>query len=436
MGDNAVLRRLSEEMERETAAMDDIMAGIEDRDPTESEMQLHARKQARVVELEAMISPLLKEEERRAASVDVSKVLRSHPPVPAGPGAIVPSNPGTGDSPYRTFAQFAWDTLIVRFDQLGSRFGPEVRARAAERLNATVASTLLADIPGLLPAQHLTQIFDVINTRRPVVESAGRKITLTSKTPTYPHITQRPTVGVQATEKTEGTSQKMTVAMAQLATATYFGVGDLSWQDIQFSSPEALGLWFDLAAEAYAAATEAAACTAITGGATTGPALPATPTTADFLTAIAAAAATVAAGVKSFANTIYASPNVGFFLGGAFGAGTRTFGANGNIDLATGQGDVGGMRLVTSMGFAAGTLVVADSGFLVVGETPAAPERLQAVEVSIGGIETGIIGQFGAALADAKAFVKVTGAPVLEMAAESEPAPAEPSGGSGKRGVR
>src|SRR4029453_1015475 len=54
---------------------------------------------------------------------------------------------------------------------------------------------------------------------------------------------------------------KMLGTLETLNADTYLGAGDLSWQAINWSTPDALQLWFDLAAEAYARATETAACT-------------------------------------------------------------------------------------------------------------------------------------------------------------------------------
>lgn len=413
---NPVLARLADKRENVKARITDLMDSVEadERDLSEAEQDMLGRHKDELVKLDAQISDLADWEDAAAAGRDVRAIVAA--PREA-PGRIAATTPVPGPAaPYRTFAQFAWDSLLVKFpEKLEASRAPGAVDAARERINAAVANTLLADIPGILPPQHLAQIFDVITTARPAA-SSGRQITLTAKNPTYPKITQRPTVGVQATEKTEGASQKMTVALQTMTTATYMGVGDLSWQDIQFSSPSALQLWFDLCAAEYARVTEAATCAGIVAGATAGPALPtvtppATLQPNDFYTAIAKAAGTVASGTGAYPDTIYASSNVGYYLAGLMSAQQRTFGPAGSVDLASGGGNIGGLRLVTSMGFAAGTIVVANAGYLLVGETAAAPERLQAVEASIGGIQTGIIGQFGFALTDPLAFVKITGGP-------------------------
>jgi hypothetical protein len=71
---------------------------------------------------------------------------------------------------------------------------------------------------------------------------------------------QRPQVAKQGAEKTEAGTAKMIVNPATLQADTYLGGGDLSWQAINWSTPDALQLWFDLAAEQYAQQTEIAAC--------------------------------------------------------------------------------------------------------------------------------------------------------------------------------
>src|SRR5262249_40132883 len=89
---------------------------------------------------------------------------------------------------------------------------------------------------------------------------SGRQVALTSGSFTYPQVTQRPQVLKQTTEKTEAGTAKLTAPMVTVNAETYLGGGDLSWQAINWSTPSALQLWFDLAAEAYARATEGAAC--------------------------------------------------------------------------------------------------------------------------------------------------------------------------------
>ena len=61
---------------------------------------------------------------------------------------------------------------------------------------------------------------------------------------------------MQATEKTEAGNTAMASTWRPRPLRTYLGGGDLSWQAINWSTPDALQLWFDLAAADYALKTE------------------------------------------------------------------------------------------------------------------------------------------------------------------------------------
>src|SRR4029077_7726273 len=211
------------------------------------ERELLTRNRGRLSELEPQIVELVDLEEQRAASRDARGVLEPKgPETPAG--TLTRPEPSTGEPVYRTFAQYARDELVSKFDQIASKAGPGARERASERLTRASVNTLLADVSALSPPQHLAQILEVISTSRPIVE-ACRRATLSSGKLTYPRITGRPTVGIQATEKTQVSSAKMTVAMDSVYAKVFAGSGDLSYQTINWTTPDALQLFLDLMAE-------------------------------------------------------------------------------------------------------------------------------------------------------------------------------------------
>ena len=72
----------------------------------------------------------------------------------------------------------------------------------------------------------------------------------------YPRIDTSPVVAVQASQKTEAGNTGMDVAMQTATARTYLGGGDLSWQAINWSTPDALDLWFRLCGADYALKTE------------------------------------------------------------------------------------------------------------------------------------------------------------------------------------
>ena len=207
--------------------------------------------------------------------------------------------------------------LISRYDQIAQRAGNGARAAAEERISRVVANTLTSDVPGLIRPQYLDQIAQVIDASRPIVTTA-RKVPLTSGKLSYPSITQRPLVGKQATEKTEVATQKMTVVFVDVLADTYAGCGDLSWQAINWSTPDALGLWFDLAAEQYAIQTEAATGTVLAAHdpPRDAAASPRRRPSRNWMGAITAAAGAIYAASRRRPNVVYADVASGYSMMG------------------------------------------------------------------------------------------------------------------------
>jgi HK97 family phage major capsid protein len=402
---NVVLQRLVQEREALLDTSDQILARAaqDERDPSESEMDLIKRNRARMDELEPSITELIEHEETRTRGAQVRASLMAGDPDPT------PSNPASPPEggPYQTFAQYARDALICRFDQIGAMVGPEMRTRAAARLErAAQVHTITSDVPGILPTQHLNEIFQVIDRARPIVQ-ASRTVNLTSGKLTWPSITGKPTVAKQVTEKTNPAYGKMTVAMVETIADTFLGAGNLSWQTIQWSSPDALALFFDLMAESYADQTEAAAAADLIAGATAGPTV-ATNDLPGWTAAIAAAAGKVRNDSKAKSNGIALDPATGYRLLGLVSNANPVFISAGPGSLGEGTGNVGGLNFIMSDALPANTIIVGDFKKLLTAETAGAPVEMRAVEPSIGGLEVGVIGAFASAVALAGAFTKLT----------------------------
>lgn len=401
-----VLDRLHDERTSLLDQVDSITGAAEsdDRDLSTAEQELIDRCHNRIAD---EIDPQLERLERieRTRTEHNRNVL----PHVAAHGAPVPVPNSTPELVYRTFAEYARDVLITRYDQIGQRAGgAPIVAAARDRIERAVANTLTSDVPGLIRPQYLDQIVQVIDSSRPIVASA-RSVGLSSGTLTYPSITQRPIVGKQTTEKTETASQKMTVVFVNVTADTYAGSGDLSWQAINWSTPNALELWFTLAAEQYAIQTEAATGTVLAAATVMAtPAIPATPTLADWMTAITAAAGVIYTASRRRPDTVYADITTGYSIMGLVSNVAPVFIPTGGFSLSSGQGTIGGLRLVISAGLPAKTVVVGDSQSLLVAETPGAPVELRAVEPAIGGMEVGVIGAFVSKITDAGAFRKLT----------------------------
>jgi HK97 family phage major capsid protein len=417
---NTVLARLHDERQRLLDSVDDISnaAEAEDRDLSEAELQLISRHRTRVDdELDPQIDQL------QQIEVSRSRHRREVAAIPERQPARAEQTSDDDQLIYRTFAQYARDELIRRYDSIAQLAGPGSRQAAEQRISRVMANTLSGDIPGLIPPQHITQIMQVISTSRPVVE-ASRKIALTSGHLHYPRITSRPIVGEQTAEKTELPSQKMTVEILDRPAKTFGGAGDLSWQAVQWSTPDALALWFDLAAEAYARQTEIETCellAALAGTITVGSA-----DLAGWMGALTSAAGAIYSATGRMANTIATDVATGFALLGLVGTANPVFLAAGSGNLATASGTVAGFRLVISPGMPAGTVIIGDFSALIVAETAGAPVELRAVEPSIAGFEVGVVGAFLAEVVEAAAFQNI-----------SPPAPEPPSTrGAGTAGAQ
>lgn len=231
---------------------------------------------------------------------------------------------------------------------------------------------------------------------------------------TYPQITGRPDVTVQSSEKTLGGTVDMDVDLKTMTASTYIGGGNLSWQVLNWSSPDALQLWFDLAAEAYARQTENAACNAIEDSAvgtigTTASRLgtAGTESFSQWRAAIMSGISSIYAttGGRTKTDTLYLSAGRFFQLAGLGTDQVLQVSAVGNLDVGSMTGTFSGLKVIGSYGFDQDVAILGDSQAFLVGETSNAPVQLRAVEPSIGGMEVGVIGAFAAVVFDVNRFI-------------------------------
>lgn len=313
---------------------------------------------------------------------------------------------------YRTMASYARDVLLTHSDkfiraQVDSEVSADEIRRADERqelLKRVPATTLTSDLAGLNPPQHIAQIFQVIDNSRPLVSAAGVKANLNKGTVTYPQVDGTPVVAVQGTQKTEAGNTGMDISMVTATAATYLGGGNLSWQAIEWSDPNAFDLWFRFAAAHYALMTETDAATVVSASAflnNISSTLAATPTFAQFMTAIGAGYNEVYANSGRTANAVIMAPDrFGYILGLTSDAFTQF--------TSVSDAGVGPLRVVVSRGLSSGEIIVGDLEGLLVAETPGAPVRMFVSEPAIAGVEVGIVGAFEAAVVDDGAFALIT----------------------------
>lgn len=315
---------------------------------------------------------------------------------------------------YRTMAAYARDVILTGQGREVSKIAANVpnqdRDAAAQRLELikrTPANTLSSNVGGLTPPQHIAQIFQVIDNSRPIVASAIRA-DLERGTLTYPVVTTSPVVAVQGTQKTEAGNTGMVIDMVTATASTYLGGGDLSWQAINWSTPNALDLWFRLVAADYALKTETDAATVVSASAflnNIASTISGTATYVQLMAAIGAGGAEVYANSGRLANTVYMAPDRYWYAVGLTSDSSLNFGQTGVLQIA---GEQVSLRVVVSRGLNAGEIIVGDSDGLLVAETPGAPVELRVVEPAIGGVEVGLIGAFEAAVVDDGAFSLIT----------------------------
>jgi hypothetical protein len=406
------LQRLMDERAAVSSLHDDLLAVVESRDPgdrdlTEIEASQAEGYRARSQELDGEIATLTEHFQRERDSLEASRMARGHL---AADGGVEFNG---GEVTYRSFAAYARDVILARrnggvFDQiLGRAGGNPTREEARERLARTPANTLSSDVGGLTPAQHIAQIFQVIDSSRPIVASALRA-DLERGRLTYPLVVSSPVVAAQASEKTEAGNTKLQVDMEETAATVYLGGGDLSWQAINWSTPNALDLWFRLCAADYALKTESDAAQAMQHSAFSNniaTTISGTPTFAQLMTAIAAGGGDVFANSGRMADTVYMAPDRYWFAVGLTSDSDLAFGQTGLLNIA---GEERRLSVVVSRGMDAGVIAVGDSSGLLVAETPGAPVDLRAVEPAIGGLEVGLIGAFEAVVVDDGAFAMIS----------------------------
>ena len=163
-------------------------------------------------------------------------------------------------------------------------------------------------------------------------------------------------------------------------------------------------MWFRLAGADYALKTEQDAAQALQHSAFSNniaSTLAATPTFAQFMTAVGAGYAEVFANSGRLADTIYMAPDrFGYMLGLTSDAFTQF--------TSVSQSGVGPLNVVVSRGMDSGVIAIGDNEALLVAETAGAPVELRVVEPAIGGVEVGIIGAFEAVVVDDGAFTMLT----------------------------
>ncbi len=402
------LQRLIHERDRTVEKLEDMRRVLEEekRDPNDSEAEMVVRYRDETAKYDKEIETLAEDLERGQKSIDASKVIRvTNEPVPEEHAVA-----------HRTFAQYARDILIRDHPELVSLSAggdlAAMRAQAEERLARTLQNTTSTTVAGLITPTYLTEILDIIDRSRPVVDS-GRKVPLDRGSLTYPKIGTRPTVTKQSAEKTEAGTVAPTVTSATMTADTYLGATNISWQAVNWSNPDVMNLYFQLAAEDYARSTENAACDVLedaaigTVGTSSGRLGTAgTESYVQWRQAVSAGVAGIysATSGRHRTNTLYLSGARFLQLATLASDQTLNMSPVGQLDWGTMTGTFFGMQVVGSYGFDQDVAIVGDSGALLIGENAGNPVEMRVIEPNIGGYQVGLIGAFKAAVFDVNRF--------------------------------
>jgi len=414
------VERLVDERARTAEKLSDLLSLAEEetRPLADYEEEQATKYRKQIEDFDAEIDLLATDIEREDSARDVSALLRPDTET-NGDGVKRYAQPkSNGPVVYRTFGEFARDKLI-----LDDKHGPTIlsqmtgdpqaiRAEAEERIERTLQNVTSSTVAGLVIPTHMTQILDIIDKGRPV-SASGRSVPLDRGSMTYPSITARPSVILQSAEKAEAGTVAPTVGSSTLTASTYLGAVDISWQAVNWSTPDVLQLYFDLAAEAYARTTEGVACetmeTSAIGTVGTASGRLGTVGTESFSQWRAAVAAGIsgiynATGGRHRTNTLYLSFNRFIQLASLGTDQVTQLSPVGQLDIGTLSGSFFGLNVIGSYGFDQDTAIVGDSAALLVGENAGNPVQMQVIEPNIGGYQVGLIGAYAAVPFDVNRF--------------------------------
>jgi HK97 family phage major capsid protein len=411
------VERLGDELQRTRQKLEDLLALAEEeqRPLNEFEDEQATKYRQQITDFENEIELLAVDIEREDNSRDVSALLRRD----ENEGEPRHATPRSHSGPvvYRDYTEYLRDWATVNIPDVARQLAGNgdtqvVRMEAQERIERTLQNTTSTAVAGLIVPTHMTQIMDIISNSRPVVES-GMDVPLDRGSKTYPKVDTRPTVVLQSAEKSEGGTIAPAISQQTLTANTYLGAGNISWQAANWSSPDTISVWFQLAAEAYARQTENRACDVLedaaigTVGTSSGRLGTAgTESFGQWRAAVAAGIGNVisASGGRVVPDTLYLGYDRFVELATLGTDQVLQMSPVGSSDFSTLSGTFMGLKVVGSYGFDQDVAIVGLRRHLFVGENPGSPVEMRVIEPRIGGYEIGVIGAFNAGVFDVNSF--------------------------------
>jgi HK97 family phage prohead protease len=266
----------------------------------------------------------------------------------------------------------------------------------ARDICATIQHATTSENAGVVPVPYLTEVIGIIDSRRPFINSIGRR-TLPAAGTSF----KIPTLGTQATvaqtaEAVEADSTDTTITSTTVNVVKFAGANIISAEILERSEPAYLDLLIQELSASYARKTDAyAIAQAKSGGATSAGAAG-----KGWVGGIAQGIGD-STGVMTFApNNLMIDPNeIASLIGAVDTAGRPLFAAlqpqnaAGNVLLAQGvSGNVMGLTLIVDPNTINGDISVYPSGFADFYEAASAPVQVRTTAVSTMEFEIGVYG--------------------------------------------
>lgn len=299
-----------------------------------------------------------------------------------------------------------WTILAARGDE-----------DAALQLRA-LATDDTTSAAGLVPSYYSQEIISIVDAARPFVDAHPTDpIGDHGMDVVYPKVTQKPTVGKQASEGAEVASQEMQVGTQTVTLDTFAGANAVSIQLIERSSPAFVGAFYRELAGIYAQETEQEAeadvLAAATGTAVLADLGASASATQD---AFILAAVTIAKAVKRMPSDLFLSPDRWGQLAELRDTTGRPLllqeegsGQNqvGQLSLRQAGGSILGLRVVMVPNFATATAIMAATS-VAAANLEQRPVQLQAMKVSTLEWELGVYGYYALAIKHAAGYYDFT----------------------------
>ena len=401
---DAMIRRLENELAERNAFCQGLIAKVQDaeRDLNDTEKASLTEARSRMGVIREQIDQL--EDTARIAGEIASRARQVDQAI-----SVARKSYEAGPVEYRSAGAYTLDTYRAALGERDARERLEVFHRAADHQKT-------GDNLGVIPDPVVGTVINFIDSARPVVSLLG-PMPMVAATWHRPKVTQHPSVGVQgsagaaADETSELSSPRMKIDRLTANAVTYGGYVNVSRQNIDFSSPQALDLVINDLAAQYAIDTEAATADVLMGVATTAVKIGATPTAASVAAGVWTAAAKAYAATKGQGRlAIAVSPDSLGAFGPLFApVNPRDAQSEGFKAGSFGQGVMGtisGIPVVMSAGLTGTEAVLFSTAAVEVFEQRVG--ALQVTEPSVLGVQVAYAGYFTPLVIEAAAIIPLS----------------------------